>query len=144
MKTIRRKKKNVQDYRRNVERVLQEVRNKYGIPGKFTPKDFYRICEAENIRLFEGGDARKAHKETPGLLGLLVRTTDGSRFIYLRSIFNRSRRISMDTAMHELGHYFLKHKGFTPKMLLAGKYHNNQNEKEADYFARLANQITKL
>lgn len=121
-----------------VKQAINYVREKYQIRGKFTAADFYRICEAENIRLLNCEKSR-ALPQPKNIYGAIFTFHTGEPFIYLRSFFNRNRRICMKTAMHELGHYFLKHSGFiAAKMIIDGKIRGEQNEREAEYFAYLA------
>jgi Zn-dependent peptidase ImmA (M78 family) len=118
------------NYRHKVRQVFDAVRQKYNIPGKLADVDFYRICDAENIELFNNEDSRQdlLKLETTGF----YLHSKGVKFIYLRSFFGR--KLNLNTAMHELGHHFLGHLGteFKSKKSVA------QKEKEANYFARLA------
>jgi hypothetical protein len=129
-------KKN-KNYKQTVARVLNGVRKKYSVRGKFSKGDFYRICESENIQLLDGEDANSLRR-VKKLYGMLFTFSTGERLVYLRSFFNRNRRLCMKSAMHELGHYFLRHKGFTAAMISGGVLSNSQAEKEANLFARLA------
>ncbi len=137
MKNNKTKKHNNQNYRRAVKQVLDRVRQKYHIGGKFTTGDFYRICEGENIELLNNEFGKALHNVKP-LYGMFFTFRDGKKLVYLRSFFNRNHRLCMKSAMHELGHYFLGHKGFTAKMVADGNLSNPQDEKEANLFARLA------
>lgn len=136
MKNIARNSIQNKNYKHTVTRVLNDVRKKYNIHGKFSKSDFYRICEAENIKLLNDEDANSLHS-VKKLYGMLFTFSTGERLVYLRSFFNRNRRLCMKSAMHELGHYFLRHKGFTAKMIAGGVLGNSQDEKEANLFARL-------
>jgi len=122
--------KTKQNYRHKVEQILDSVRAKYNIQDKLSDAGFYRICKAENIELFNGEDSRQnlLKLETTGF----YLHSEGVKFIYLRSFFGR--KLNLNTAAHELGHYFLGHLGteFKSKKSVA------QKEKEANYFARLA------
>ena len=67
MTTIRRNQENFQNCQQKVRETLDAVRAKYGVKGKFTDADFYRICEAENITLLNAGDARALELEEIGI-----------------------------------------------------------------------------
>lgn len=129
MTTIQQIKPKFQNYQGRVKIIMQTVREKYGITGKFTDADFYRICEGEGIILLNSDEARALKLETQGLY---FPHPSGERFIYLRSFF--SKKLNLQVATHELGHHFLGHaelnfKAKTARTLL---------EREANYFALLA------
>lgn len=132
------KNKSIRPNIRKVESVLAKVRKKYDIQNKFfNESDFYRICESESIELLNGEDVKVLHS-VKSLYGILFTFSTGERLIYLRSFFNQNHRLCIHTAMHELGHYFLGHKGFTAKMFADGIFSDVKDEKEANLFARLA------
>ena len=123
-------------WRHKVRQTLEAVRRKYNITGRFTDADFYRICRAERIYLMNTEVARPM-SEIKGILGACVRDRDGNNYIYLRSFFSCRPKLCMFTAGHELGHFFLRH---NETNMRADKWFvpNEQFEREADYFARLA------
>lgn len=132
-----------ESYKTKVEKCIADVREKYNIRGNFTQADFYRICEAENIELLNGETGRNFYA-VKQFYGFLLSFDEQNRnLIYLRSFFNRNRRINMFVAAHELGHYFLNHLGVSAKASNLFELSSAQNEREANYFARLATKKTK-
>lgn len=129
MKNITNKSNN---WKTKVEIALLSVRQKYGIFGKFTIENFHAVREGEGIEML----APKFHaqmKNLPGIQGAILGDGKGRRLIYLRKLDD------VATAMHELGHYFLKHKGVNELYLLkASDSFGLNQEREADYFAELA------
>ena len=116
-----------------VKRAVAAVRRRYDIRGAFTKADFYRICEAENIRLIKSDIFYRRIKQIKGF----ILTVSGRKMIYLRS-FHQSR-FDIKTACHELGHYFLRHGGINFKQMREDDvFADEQIEKEADWFAELA------
>lgn len=123
-----------------VEKTLRQVREKYRIQGRFTKADFFRICEGEEILLVQSIDSLKTLfddlKFIKGFCAYLPRTKQS--FIYLRSVF--LKRFDLFTAMHELGHYFLKHNLIQKDRVSMShkKYVNSKHEREANYFSEMA------
>ena len=125
-----------------VKPVADAVRERFGIrPGGFTMQDFFGVCWAVGIELAEGleyqfmADCRDVH-------GCLMRMPNGTALIYLRYFFDRYEPEPERTAAHELGHFFLQHKGmllhkdgWSPDELKS--YENVRSEIEADLFAEL-------
>ncbi len=107
------------------------MREKYQIRGTFKKADFYRICKAENIRLIKS-DA--FYTRIKGIRGFIL-TVKGRRYIYLRSLHHS--RFDIFMAMHELGHYFLRHSGINYKMMKDGSFAVDIQEFEANLFAEL-------
>ncbi len=120
-----------------VERRVLEVRAKYGVIDRpFNKADFFRICEAENISLIHPDRMPEIRVPfvVPQILGFMFHY-DGSSAIYLKCFW--FKRFRLDVAFHELGHYFLDHKGMT----LSKAFQESRNgpvESEADLFASLA------
>lgn len=123
--------------KRKVEKIFAEVCEKYNIKNRqFTKADFYRICEGENIVLWDMEEARPCKDVGGG--GAYLRYRDMTAII-LRSFFQKW--FDRFTAYHELGHHFCGHIDWinlyaTDEEVKAIR--NKKSEAEADYFSFLA------
>jgi Zn-dependent peptidase ImmA (M78 family) len=119
-----------------VKPVVDGVKAKFGIePGKFKMQDFFGICWGEGIEVAEGLDF-EFMAEHKAIRGCHMRMPNGVTVIYLRYFFDHNEPNPTRTAAHELGHYFLGHRG--PLDLREGKASKySRTELEADLFAEL-------
>lgn len=119
-----------QNQTKTVAEIIDNVRQTYNIRGKFTKADFFRICKAENIRLMMDEFLYRKIRSTKGMF-----VRNGNRCgIYLRSFHHT--RFDLNTAFHELGHYFCGHTSIRLKTNPSDSV--DRFEQEADLFAELA------
>jgi Zn-dependent peptidase ImmA (M78 family) len=132
---------------KKIRAIVARVRRKHNITTEhFTEADFYRICEAENIRIVSPDiySDRLAELAAPlaadGLKGFLL-NIGGRRLLFLASLFDGE--FDAFTAYHEIGHFYL-HKGRALAMIKLDDYDpQDETEREADMFAELATGIKR-
>lgn len=130
---------NILPRKKLVEKTLAKVRMKYNIHGRaFTKEDFYGICRGEEILLFNSLEFQPNVKKIQDVAGFCIFSPKHNcHGIYLKCFFQR--RFNLLVALHELGHYFLRHcvTGATAKFK-SREQKDKKYEPEADYFAELA------
>lgn len=123
--------------RPRVESIANMVRAKYGLTDRtMTMQDFFGICSSEGIELAQdlGFEFMAENRD---VRGCFMKLPNGTRVIYLRYFFDFNESDPEFTAAHELGHYFLGHRGTLNLRNFEGPMGRDQSELEADLFAEL-------
>jgi len=130
-----------------VQPVVDAVKTKYKLHGrKMNKRDFFRICTAEHIQIADG-PMFEQFADCEQVQGAMMHfPDDGIKAIWLRSFFEAD--LCIMTAGHELGHFFLNHRGGKPSDLFlkrserADPVGHDIKELEADLFSELMLKIS--
>ncbi|MCA1625892.1 MAG: hypothetical protein LC768_08360 [Acidobacteria bacterium] len=119
---------------KHLKLVIASVREKYNLFGKITEKDFYRICEGENITIVNSLSQPEAKKIKVGCY-FTSRDLEGKFFLNFDERLKGEEKLKGQ--FHLLGNHFLHRKELPFGKQVFDDSETDGKQKEAELFASL-------
>ncbi len=120
-------------FERHLKLVIASIREKYNLAGKITEKDFYRICEGENITVVNSSPDPHAKKLKAGCV-FTSSELEGEFFLNFDKRLKGKEKLRCQ--FHLLGNHFLHRHELPSTEQVFGKSETNHTQQtEASLFA---------